>query len=105
MEWSRKKGTEMFVASSSPELVDDEPEVPMWNPCSKCLLASCLFLQDWTWIVLFSLSIEIILLPCEFSHYFWQMGSFSVDLQWRAGILRELGWRFEFCPFMESCPQ
>jgi len=33
------------------------------------------------------------------------MGSFSVDLQWRAGILRELGWRFEFCPFMESCPQ
>jgi hypothetical protein len=29
------------------------------------------------------------------------MGSFSVDLQWRAGILRELGWRFEFCPSSE----
>jgi len=26
------------------------------------------------------------------------MGNFSVDLQLRAGMPGELGWRFDFCP-------
>ncbi len=57
------------------------------TPVLKCLLVS----QGVYW--------PSLLLPCEFSHCFWQMGNFSVDLQLRAGTPGELGWRFDFCPW------